>query len=152
MAVWVKKTGGMGSLYRSRHELVFMFKVDDKPHINNVMLGSHGRNRSNVWEYAGFSRLANDDPEALEHPTPKPVRLLADAILDVTNRNDVVLDPFGGSGSTLIAAERTGRRARLIELEPRFVDLTIRRWQRLTGKKAVHARTRQRFDLVAAEK
>jgi DNA modification methylase len=151
MSVWVKKTGGLGSLYRSRHELVFMFKVDGEAHINNVMLGANGRNRTNVWECAGFSRLANDDPEALEHPTPKPVRLLADAILDVTNRNDVVLDPFGGSGSTLIAAERTGRRARLIELEPRFVDLTVRRWQRLTGRKAIHAKTRQRFDLVAAD-
>ncbi|MFO1087991.1 MAG: DNA methyltransferase [Hyphomicrobiales bacterium] len=151
LVVWAKNAGGMGSLYRSRHELVFVFKVDDRPHTNNVMLGTHGRDRTNVWEYAGYSAIAAKDPLASEHPTPKPVRLLADAILDVTDRNEVVLDPFAGSGSLLLAAERTGRRARAIELEPRFVDLAVRRWQRQTGKKATHAVSGRRFDEIAAE-
>jgi DNA modification methylase len=142
LCVWAKTNAGMGSLYRSQHELVFVFKVGAAPHVNNVELGRHGRYRSNVWSYPGANAFGGTrDDDLAMHPTVKPVALIAEAILDASHRGDVILDPFGGSGSTLIAAERTGRRARLIELEPAYVDVTIRRWQRLTGKTAVHAAT-----------
>jgi DNA modification methylase len=142
ICVWTKPNGGMGSLYRSAHELVVVFKHGRAPHRNNVQLGKFGRNRTNVWAYAGSSGFGRSSDEAdllVQHPTPKPVRLIADAILDVTARRDVVLDPFLGSGSTLIAAERTGRACRGIEIDPLYVDLTIRRWQRLTGDSARRA-------------
>jgi DNA modification methylase len=137
LCVWAKTNAGMGSLYRSRHELVFVFKTGDAPHINNVSLGRFGRNRSNVWEYPGQNSFNGTSKSKLSlHPTAKPVALVADAIRDASNRGGGVLDPFGGAGSTLIAAEKTGRKARLIELEPRFVDATLKRWEALTGRAA----------------
>jgi DNA modification methylase len=142
VCVWNKSNAGMGSLYRSKHELVFVFKKGRGPHINNVELGRFGRHRSNVWDYPSQNTWSNSAKGKLDlHPTVKPVALVADAIRDCSNLNDIVLDPFGGSGTTLIAAEKTGRRARLIEIEPRYVDVTVRRWQRLTGRIAVHAVT-----------
>lgn len=148
ICVWTKNNGGMGSLYRSAHELVFVFRKGQTAHRNNVQLGRFGRNRTNVWSYPGansFLRTAEDADLMAQHPTPKPVALVADALLDVTARRDLVLDPFLGSGSTLIAAERIGRRARGIELDPLYVDLTIRRWQRLTGEDAVLSGTGATF-------
>jgi DNA methylase/ParB-like nuclease domain len=140
LCVWSKTNAGMGSLYRSRHELIFVFKMGTAPHINNIELGRFGRNRSNVWEYGGQNVLNGTSKSKLSvHPTAKPVALVADAIRDCSHRNGVVLDCFGGSGTTLIAAEKTGRRARLIELDPRYVDVTIRRWQNVTGRTAVKA-------------
>ena len=140
LCVWSKTNAGMGSLYRSRHELVFVFKKGTAPHINNVELGRFGRNRSNVWEYGGQNVLNGTSKSKLSvHPTVKPVALVADAIRDCSHRNGIILDSFGGAGTTLIAAEKTGRRARLIELNPRYVDVTIRRWQHVTGRTAVNA-------------
>jgi DNA modification methylase len=142
LCIWCKTNGGMGSLYRSAHELVFVFKRGGAPHINNVKLGRFGRNRTNVWEYPGQNVLNGTAKSKLSiHPTPKPVALIADAILDCSNRNGIILDPFGGSGSTLIAAQKTGRRARLIELDPRYVDAAIRRWMHVTGGIPVNADT-----------
>jgi len=150
LCVWAKNNGGMGSLYRSRHELIFVFKAGTASHQNHVALGRFGRNRTNVWEYPS-PRAIGGDAEGEgdfvgEHPTPKPVAMIADALLDVSTRGDLVLDPFLGSGSTLIAAERTGRIARGIELDPRYVDLAIRRWQRKTGRSAVHIHLQCTFD------
>ena len=146
LCVWNKSNGGMGSLYRSKHELVFVFKVGKAKHINNVALGRHGRNRTNVWDYFSQSALNGTSRSKLAlHPTVKPVAMIADAIRDCSNRGDLILDPFGGAGTTLIAAERTGRRARLIELSPIFVDVSIERWQRLTGKTAIYAETGEPF-------
>jgi DNA modification methylase len=139
LCVWAKANGGMGGLYRSAHELVLVFKKGRTAHRNNVQLGKFGRNRTNVWSYpggGGFGRGEEADLTA-QHPTPKPVAMIADAMLDVTERGDLVLDPFLGSGSTLMAAERVGRVCRGIEMDPLYVDLTIRRWQRLTGDVAV---------------
>ena len=138
ICVWAKPNGGMGGLYRSAHEMVAMFKHGRASHRNNVQLGRYGRNRTNVWSYAGSNSFARGEDSDLtsQHPTPKPVTMIADAILDVTERRDLVLDPFLGSGSTLIAAERMGRVCRGLEMDPLYVDLTIRRWQRLTGQHA----------------
>jgi DNA modification methylase len=137
----------MGSFYRSRHELVFVWKNGDAPHTNNFELGQFGRSRTNVWEYPGVSSFGGERLEQLaSHPTCKPIALLADAIRDCSRRGDLVLDPFGGSGSTLIAAERTGRKARLLELDPHYCDVVIRRWQTVTGKRAVHAATNLTFE------
>ena len=138
LCVWNKSNAGMGALYRSKHEFIYVFKKGTAPHINNVQLGRFGRHRSNVWDYPSqntFNRTAKSKLSL--HPTVKPVALVADAIRDCSNRGGLILDPFGGAGTTLIAAEKTGRRARLIEIEPRFVDVTIERWQRLTGQTAV---------------
>jgi len=154
LCVWVKDNGGMGSLYRSQHELVFVFKTGGGPHRNNVQLGRFGRNRSNVWHYTGvnsFSRKTGEGNLLALHPTVKPVRLVADAILDCTARGDIVLDGFLGSGTTLIAAERTGRRGFGIEFEPAYVDTIIRRWQKLTGNSARHAENGRSFDDLASE-
>jgi DNA modification methylase len=130
----------MGSLYRSKHELVFVFKNGDAPHVNNVELGKHGRYRTNVWDYAGVNSFGrNRRSELAMHPTVKPVALIADAIMDCSRRRDIVLDCFGGSGSTLLAAERTGRRGFVIEYEPKFVDVTIQRFEEMTGMTAVEA-------------
>lgn len=153
LCVWVKSNAGMGSLYRSQHELVAVFKKPGAPHRNNIELGKHGRHRSNVWEYGGanaFSATRKQDLAA--HPTPKPVAMVADAIRDVTKRGDVVLDPFVGSGTTVLAAERSGRRAAALELDPLYVDVTIRRWQRITGKKATLEGDGRTFDEVAIER
>ena len=142
LCIWNKSNAAMGSLYSSKHELIFVFKKGKAPHINNIELGRFGRNRSNVWDYPGQNTLSNSAKGKLSlHPTVKPVALVADALRDCSNLNGIVLDPFGGAGTTLIAAERAGRRARLIEIEPRFVDCTVRRWQQLTGRTAVHAET-----------
>jgi DNA modification methylase len=151
LGVWSKDRMGQGSFLRSQHELVLIFKNKGRMR-NNVMLGKFGRSRSNIWNYpSAVTTKAGEEGDILsEHPTPKPPKMIADAFLDVTKRNDVVLDPFGGSGSTLIAAERIGRRARLIELDPIYVDLAVRRWQSWTGLQAVHADTGELFDERAA--
>lgn len=147
LCVWNKSNGGMGSLYRSKHELIFVFKNGTKPHINNVRLGRHGRNRTNVWDYAGVNSLKADRMEELAmHPTVKPVALVADAMLDCSERRGVVLDPFCGSGTTIMAAERVGRRAFAMELEPRYVDVAVQRWQAYTGDSAVHDSSELSFD------
>jgi DNA modification methylase len=154
ICVWVKPNGGMGSFYRSRHELILVYKHGKRRHRNNVDLGRHGRNRTNVWEYAGgnsFAGRVTDEGNLLAlHPTVKPVQLVADAILDCTARGDIVLDPFLGSGSTLIAAERVGRRCFGMDIDPSYIDVAIRRWQRHTGGDAVLATTGQAFDEIAA--
>jgi DNA modification methylase len=138
LCVWNKTNAGMGSLYRSKHELVFVFKKGTGPHINNIDLGRFGRNRTNVWDYPGQNIFNGTAKSKLSlHPTAKPVALVADAIRDCSHRSGIVLDPFGGVGATLIAAERTGRKARLIELEPRYVDATVKRWETLTRGRAV---------------
>jgi len=141
----------MGSLYRSQHELVYVFKVGTAPHTNNVELGRHGRSRSNVWRYAGVNTFGSERDEALAmHPTVKPVRLVADAILDCSRRGDRVLDGFSGSGTTLLAADRTGRIGYGLEIEPRYVDATIRRLVEHAGLDANHVETGRSFDEVAA--
>jgi hypothetical protein len=149
LIIWVKDNGGMGSFYRSRHELVFAFKRGTAPHINNFALGQHGRYRTNVWEYRGVNSFGSDRMGQLAlHPTTKPVRMLADAIKDVTARNGIVLDVFGGSGSTLIAAHKTGRRARIAELDPVYVDRIVRRWQTYANDDAVLKATAETFEQV----
>jgi DNA modification methylase len=152
LCVWVKDNGGMGSLYRSRHELVFVFKNGRGSHRNNVQLGQFGRNRSNVWHYPGANSFARNGAEGnllALHPTVKPVAMVADAILDCSARGEIILDAFLGSGTTVIAAERTGRRCCGIELDPAYVDTTIRRWQTLTGGSARHATSGRSFDDLA---
>jgi DNA modification methylase len=137
LIVWVKDNAGMGTFYRSKHELIFVFKNGDARHLNTFELGQHGRYRSNVFEYAGVNTFRTGRLNELAmHPTVKPVAMLADAIRDVTRRGAIVLDPFAGSGSTLIAAEKTGRHARCIEYEPKYCDVIVRRWQAYTGKAA----------------
>lgn len=154
LCVWAKDNAGMGSLYRSQHELVFVYKHGSGRHRNNIELGRHGRHRSNVWRYPGvnsFDRATEEGNLLALHPTVKPVSLVADAILDCTTRNDLVLDPFLGSGTTLMAAERGGRRCVGLELDPLYVDTIIRRWQRSTGDTARLASTGQSFDERIAE-
>jgi DNA modification methylase len=151
LVVWVKTNCGQGSFYRSAHELIGVFRVGNTAHLNNIELGRHGRSRSNVWHYAGvnsFRAGRMDDLRA--HPTTKPVALVADAIKDCTGRGDVVLDTFCGSGTTIMAAERVGRCARAIEIEPRFVDVTVRRWQAFTRRDAIHLLSGRSFDGIAA--
>lgn len=134
LCIWVKTNAGMGSLWRSQYEMVCVFRTPGGKHQNNVQLGKYGRNRSNVWTYAGVNSFRKDRMKDLQaHPTCKPVDLIADAILDVTNRNDLVLDAFLGSGTTLLAAHKTGRRAAGIEIDPRYVDLAITRFTEKTG-------------------
>lgn len=133
ICVWNKTNGGMGSLYRSKHELCFIYKSGTAPHINNIELGAHGRYRTNVWDYAGANAFGAGKDDLKLHPTVKPVAMLRDAILDVTRRGDIVLDCFLGSGSTLIACELTGRVCRGIELEEKYCDVTIKRFETLTG-------------------
>ena len=153
VCIWNKSNGGMGSLYRSKHELVFVFKNGDGRHINNVELGRHGRNRTNVWDYPGVNSFGEGRAEALEmHPTVKPVSLVADAIIDCSNRNGIILDAFAGSGTTILAAERAGRRARCIELDPRYVDVAIQRWQELTGKQAIEDSTGSNYAALQEER
>jgi DNA modification methylase len=155
LCVWDKETGGMGSFYRSQHELVLVWKSGTLPHQNNIQLGQYGRNRTNVWRYPGIHSFAGGKDEGnllALHPTVKPVALVADALLDASQRGDVILDAFLGSGTTLIAAERTGRICYGVELDPRYVDTAIRRWQTWTGQQARHARSGRVFDDLAAEK
>ncbi|MGA7883008.1 MAG: site-specific DNA-methyltransferase, partial [Terrimicrobiaceae bacterium] len=149
IVAWVKTNAGQGSFYRSQHELICVFKNGEGPYQNNVELGRHGRNRANVWTYSGVNTFRAgrlDDLSA--HPTPKPVALVADAMRDCSRRGDVVLDPFMGSGTTILAAERVGRRAHGIELDPLYVDTAVRRWQAYTGKDAILKATGQTFDEV----
>lgn len=154
LCVWCKSNGGMGSLYRSQHELVFVFKNGNARHCNNVQLGKFGRNRTNVWQYAGandFSRNTEEGNLLAMHPTVKPVALVADALLDCSRRGEVVLDPFLGSGTTLIAADRVGRSCRGIEMDPLYVDTAIRRWQKLTGGVAINSRDGRSFEEYAKD-
>ena len=147
LVVWTKTNAGIGSFYRSQHELIFVWKNGRGKHINNVELGRHGRNRSNVWTYAGVNTFGPDRLDELAmHPTVKPVALVADAIRDCSRRGDIVLDSFGGSGTTLIACERTHRKGRLIELDPVYCDQIVRRWQKLTGQTAAHGSNGRPFD------
>ena len=143
----------MGSLYRSKHELVTVYKVGNAPHINNVELGRHGRNRTNVWDYAGVNTFrAGRLDELAMHPTVKPVALVADVIRDASHRSDLVLDPFAGSGTTIIAAEKTGRRACALEIDPHYVDVIVQRWQAYTGKLARLDATAASFEDVAEQR
>lgn len=153
LVVWNKTNGGMGAFYRSKHELIFVFKQGDAPHTNSFGLGENGRYRTNVWDYAGISSIGADRTKELEmHPTVKPVALIADALRDCSRRGEIVLDGFGGSGSTLIAAEKTRRRARLIEYDPLYCDTIIRRWQSYTGKQAQLETTCARFEEIEEER
>jgi DNA modification methylase len=150
LVVWVKTNAGMGSLFRSQHELLPLFKKGNSSHINNVALGKHGRWRSNVWIYPGASSLGSDARRGLQdHPTVKPVAMLEDALLDLTNRGDVVLDPFLGSGSMLIAAEKVGRKCRGIELDPLYVDVILCRYSAFSGKLAILRSTGESFSELA---
>lgn len=151
LIVWDKTAGGMGSFYRSRHELVFLFRKPGAPHLNRVQLGSNGRNRANVWAYDGVNGFGAGKARARElHPTVKPLAMVRDAILDSSARGDAVLDLFGGSGTTIIAAEHSGRRGYATELDPRYVDVGVTRWQDFTGREARLATTGQTFAEVRA--
>jgi DNA modification methylase len=154
LCIWTKDNAGMGSLYRSQHELVFVFKHGRDGHRNNVQLGQFGRHRSNVWHYSGansFARCSAEGNLLALHPTVKPVAMVADAMLDCSARGEVVLDAFLGSGTTVIAAERTGRRCYGLELDAVYLDTIIRRWQTLTGGSACHAVSGRSFDDLARE-
>jgi DNA modification methylase len=152
IAVWVKANAGQGSFYRSQHEFVGIFRVGQAPHVNNVELGRNGRSRTNVWHYAGVNSFRAASMEELRlHPSAKPVALVADAIKDCTRPGDIVLDTFCGSGTTVMAAERVGRHARALEMEPRFVDLAVRRWQVFTRRDARHAESGLSFNEIAAD-
>jgi DNA modification methylase len=146
ICVWAKTNAGMGSLYRSAYELVLVYKKGKAKHINNVELGRHGRNRTNVWSYSGMNSFGADRDQLLSaHPTVKPVALVQDAILDCSNRGGIVLDPFAGSGTTFIAAERVGRHCYGLEIEPKYVDLILRRYREATGNDPVHAASGESF-------
>lgn len=149
LVVWKKSNGGMGTFYRSQHELVFVYKVGTAPHTNTFGLGDTGRYRTNVWDYPGVNSFGANQKDLALHPTVKPVALVADAIKDVTRRGEIVLDGFGGSGTTLIAAERTGRVARLVELDPLYCDVICRRYEARTGRPARLCGTEQIFSDVA---
>ena len=146
--VWVKPNGGMGSLYRSRHEFILLFRKPGDKSINNVQLGKFGRNRTNVWEYEGANSFGATRDDLANHPTPKPVQMIEDAILDATDRGDTVLDLFGGGGTTMIAAQRCGRRALLCEIDPIYADVTIERYQRIFGIEAVLEETGETYSEV----
>jgi DNA modification methylase len=153
LIAWVKSNAGQGSFYRSQHEFIGVFRVGSTPHLNTVELGRHGRSRSNVWKYAGANTLRAGRMDDLRaHPTVKPVNMVADAIKDCTHRNHIVLDTFCGSGTTLLAAERVGRHAYGMEIDPHYVDVAIRRWQAFTGKDAVHIDTGLTFEEVASDR
>ena len=151
LCVWNKSNGGMGTFYRSKHELIFVYKIGTAPHVNSFGLGDSGRYRTNVWDYPGVSSLGANRGEAQNmHPTVKPTALVADAIRDCSRRGDIVLDGFGGSGTTLIAAETCGRSARLIEYDPLYCDTIVRRYERLTGKQATLSDDGRTFESVEA--
>ena len=153
LCIWNKTNAGMGSFYRSQHELIFIWKSGEAAHLNNFELGQHGRNRTNVWTYAGVNTMRPGRMEELAwHPTVKPVVMVADAIKDCSRRGDMVLDPFCGSGTTLIAAERTGREARALEIDPQYVDVAVRRWQTYSGKAAILEATGQTFEEVEEQR
>lgn len=145
--IWVKTNGGMGSLYRSQHELVLVHQKPGGKIKNNVQLGKHGRNRTNIWEYAGANSFSKTrDQDLKDHPTVKPLELVKDAILDVSDREDIVFDPFGGSGTTILAAQHCGRIAYLCEIDPKYVDVSIRRFEEAFGIKAIHETSGLSFD------
>lgn len=153
VVVWCRTNAGQGSFYRSQHELVLVFKNGDAPHQNNIELGRHGRNRSNVWTYAGVNTFRAGRMDDLSvHPTVKPVAMVVDAIKDCSRRGDIVLDPFMGSGATILAAERVGRRAFGIEIDPLYVDVAIRRWQQFTGRDAILEASGLTFHEMEAER
>jgi len=153
LCVWAKTNAGMGSLYRSQHELVFVFKKGTAPHVNNVELGRFGRNRTNIWNYPGTNIVGkNRDAEIAMHPTVKPLALVADAILDCSKRGGIVLDVFAGSGTTLIAAEKTGRRGFGIEIDPHYIDTVIRRFDDVYGLKAIHAESKLDFATLCIQR
>jgi DNA modification methylase len=153
LIVWAKTNAGMGSLYRSQHELLPLFKKGTASHVNNVELGKRGRWRSNVWTYPGASSLGSDARRGLkDHPTVKPTAMLEDALLDLSNRSEIIVDPFLGSGSTLIAADKTGRVCRGVELDPLYVDVIVRRYEAATGNPAVLVDTGEALDLLAARR
>jgi DNA modification methylase len=153
LCVWSKTNAGLGSLYRSQHELVFVFKNGTRPHINNIELGRFGRNRTNIWNYAGANSFGSTrNTELSMHPTVKPLSMVADAILDCSKRGGIVLDAFAGSGTTLIAAERTGRRGHGIELDPYYCDTILRRFEDAHDLKAVHVETGLDFEKLKTQR
>jgi DNA modification methylase len=153
LVVWNKSNAGMGSFYRSKHELVFVWKAGTAAHVNNFELGQYGRHRTNVWDYAGANTMRAGRLEELSmHPTVKPVAMVAEAIKDCSRRKGIILDPFMGSGTTLIASERTGRRSRGIEFDPGYVDVAVQRWQDFTGRAATLVAAGQTFEEVAEER
>jgi DNA modification methylase len=153
LCIWNKTNGGMGTFYRSKHELIFVFKIGSGPHTNTFGLGDTGRYRTNVWDYAGVNTFTKRRAAELAmHPTVKPVALIADALRDCSLRGQIVLDAFGGSGTTLIAAEKTGRSARLIELDARYCDTIIKRFETFTGKSAKLVGSGKSFEDVAEER
>jgi DNA modification methylase len=153
LVVWAKTNAGQGSFYRSQHELILVFKNGYGPHQNNIELGRHGRSRSNIWTYAGVNTFRAGRLDELSiHPTVKPVGLVADAMRDCSSRGDIILDPFLGSGTTILAAERVGRRGYGMEIDPLYVDASIRRWQDFTKRDAVLKATGETFDEVAANR
>ncbi len=151
LCVWAKTNGGMGAFYRSQHELVFVYKKGTAAHINNIELGKHGRNRTNLWTCAGANAFGSSrDGDLAMHPTVKPVPLVADAILDASKPGDIVLDAFGGSGTTLVAAHQTGRRGRAIEIDPLYVDTIVKRMQLVLKADATLGRGTETFKTIAA--
>jgi DNA modification methylase len=153
LCVWAKDNGGMGTFYRSQHELVFVYKHGRAAHLNNFGLGEGGRYRTNLWSYPGVNTLKHGrDEELAMHPTVKSTAMVADAIKDCSKRKGIVLDAFGGSGTTLIAAEKTGRRGYLLELDPLYVDVAVRRWQKLTRKSARLDESGASFEEVTAQR
>lgn len=150
ICVWNKTNGGMGSLYRSKHELIGVFKSGTAPHINNIQLGRNGRYRTNVWDYRGINAFGEERQADLAmHPTVKPIAMVRDAILDCSRRGDVILDPFAGSGTTILAAERVGRRCCAMELDPHYVDITLERYSKATGVDPIHAGSGLPFSVLA---
>lgn len=153
LIVWNKTNAGMGAFYRSQHELFFVFKKGKARHLNNFGLGETGRYRTNVWTYAGVNTFKRDRDEELDaHPTVKPAVMIADAIKDVSKRGDIVIDCFAGSGTTAIAAERTRRRARLIEMDPLYCDTIIRRFMKFAEKPVIHVQSGMTFNELAIER
>lgn len=153
LVVWNKTNGGMGTFYRSKHELIFVFKYGDAPHVNSFGLGETGRYRTNVWDYPGISSISAARQAELEmHPTVKPIALVADALKDCSRRADIVLDPFAGSGTTLIAAHQTGRSARLVEFDPLYCDTILRRYTAVTGKEPILEGEGMSFEQITAQR
>jgi DNA modification methylase len=152
ICVWNKENGGLGSLYRSKHEFIFVYKNGTESHHNNIRFGKYGRYRTNVWDYAGINSFGKNREDLKFHPTVKPVEMIMDAIIDVSPRGGLVLDGFLGSGSTLIAAEKTKRICYGVELEPLYIDTTIRRWQTLAKKEAVLTSSGKTYKQLLAEK
>jgi DNA modification methylase len=153
LIAWVKTNAGQGSFYRSQHEMIGVFRVGAAPHLNTIELGRHGRSRSNVWHYAGANTFrAGRMNDLRAHPTVKPVAMIADAMKDCTRRNEIVLDTFCGSGATLLAAERVGRRGYGLEIDPGYVDVAVRRWQAFSGKDALHVASGLTFEEIGLKR